>query len=78
MFWAPGIMSGFLMSIQMLRERERESGVSKATGSYRTYLSLVKLQTLVPESAAEDLPLGRTVTLVPEFSVKYLHWAKNW
>ena len=26
------------------RERERESGVRKATGSYRTYTSLVKLQ----------------------------------
>ena len=31
-----------------------------------------KTATLVPESVAEDLPLGRTAALVPEFAVKYL------
>ena len=41
--WAPGIFSDLLRSVQMLK-RERESGVRKATGSYRTYSSLVKLQ----------------------------------
>ena len=38
---APGIFSDLLRSVQMLK---RESGVRKATGSYRTYLSLIKLQ----------------------------------
>ena len=45
---APGIFSGLLRSVQMLereRERERERvALRKATGSYRTYSSLVKLQ----------------------------------
>ena len=31
-----------------------------------------KTETLVPEFAVENLPLGRTAALVPEFSVKYL------
>ena len=47
----------------------KESGVRKATGSYRTYSSLVKLQ---PEFAMENLPLGRIAASVPEFAVKYL------
>ena len=38
---APGNFSDLLRSVQMLR---RESGVRKSTGSYRTYSSLVKLQ----------------------------------
>ena len=66
----------------------KESRVWKATGSYRTYSSLVKLQpgsefavkdlplgrtaTVVPESVVKDLPLGRTATLVPEFAVNDL------
>ena len=54
------------------RERERESGVRKATRSYRTYPSLVKLQPGFPEFAVEDLPLSRTTALVPEFEVKDL------
>ena len=37
----------------------------KATGSYRTYSSLVKLR-------VEDLPLGRIAAMVPEFAVKDL------
>ena len=40
---APAIFSDLLRFVQMLK-RERESGVRKATGSYRTYLFLVKLQ----------------------------------
>ena len=48
----------------------------KATGSYRTYSSLVKLQprflslplgriaALVPEFAVKDLPLGRTLMMI--------------
>ena len=43
----------------------------KATGSYRTYSSLVKLQPCT-EFAVEDLPSGRTAALVPEFAVKDL------
>ena len=38
---APGIFSDLLRFFQMLK---RESGVRKATGSYSTYSSLVKLQ----------------------------------
>ena len=42
---APGIFSDLLRCVQMVkRSRERESGVRKATGSYNTYSSLVKLQ----------------------------------
>ena len=32
----------------------------------------IKIATLVPEFAAEDLPLGRTAALVAEFAVKDL------
>ena len=46
--------------------------INIARGSYHTYSSLVKLQTLVSEFAVENLPLGRTVALVPEFAVKDL------
>ena len=61
-------------------ERERERGVLKATGSYRTYLFLVKLQpwflclqwkicldrtaTLGPAFAVKDLPLGKTLMML--------------
>ena len=44
----------------------------KATGNYRTYSSVVKLQQLVPDFAMVDLRLGRTAALVPEFAVKDL------
>ena len=40
---APGIFSDLLRFVLMLK-RERERGVRKATGSYCTYSSLVKLQ----------------------------------
>ena len=49
----------------------KESGLRKATGSYRTYLSLAKI-TLVPEFAVEDLPLDRTAASVPVLAVKDL------
>ena len=52
------------------RERERESGVRKATISYLFITS--KTATLVHELVVEDLPLGRTAALVPEFAVKDL------
>ena len=62
---------GPLGSFQMLK---RESGMRKATESYRTYFSLVgpKTATLVAEFAVEDLPLNRPATLVPAFAVKDL------
>ena len=44
----------------------------KATGSYRTYSSLVKLQPKFLEFAMEDLALGRIAAFVPEFAVKDL------
>ena len=51
--------------------------VRKTTGSYRTYLSLVKLQTLVPEFAVEDVPLDRIATLVSAVAVKDCSWAEH-
>ena len=51
--------------------------VRKATGSYLTYLSLVKLQPWFLSLAVEDLPLGRTPTSVPAFEVKYLPLVRN-
>ena len=47
------------------RERERESGVRKATGSYRSYSIPGKTAALVTEFAVKDLPLGITAALVP-------------
>ena len=44
----------------------------KATGSYLTYSSLVKLQPGLLSLQWEDLPLGRIAVLVPEFGVKDL------
>ena len=44
-----------------------------ATGNYRIYSSLVKLQPCFPEFAVE----GRTATFVPEFSVNDLSLAEQ-
>ena len=46
--------------------------MQKATGRYRIYSSLVKLQPRFHEFTMEDLPLGRIAALVPEFAVKDL------
>ena len=46
--------------------------VWKATGSYRAYLSLVKLQPWFPGFAVEGQLLDRTATLVPAFAMKNL------
>ena len=43
---------------------ERESGVRKATGSYRTHSISGKSAALFPEFAVEDLPLAE---LQPRF-----------
>ena len=45
-------------------KRERESGVRKATGSYRIYSIPGKTATLVSEFAVEDLP---SAELQPRF-----------
>ena len=54
------------------RERERESGVRKATGSYRTYSIPGKTAALAPEFTVEDLPLVELQNLVPALAVKDL------
>ena len=41
-------------------------------GSYRTYSIPDKTAALVPEFAAEDLPLGRTTAYVPVLAVRDL------
>ena len=48
---------------------KRESGV-KSNGKLPHLFTPSKTATLVPEFAAEDLPLGRTAALLPEFPVK--------
>ena len=56
-------------------KRERESGVRKATRSYRTYSILGKTAALVPEFAVDDLP---SAELQPRFlAVKDLPLAEN-
>ena len=69
----PGIFSDLLRPVQTLKR----SGVRKATGSYCIYSSLVKLQPWFLNSRFEDLPLGRTVTLVPELPVKDLPFGRT-
>ena len=44
----------------------------KATESYRTLYIPSKTATLIPEFAMDDLPLGTTAALVPEFVVTAL------
>ena len=63
----PGIFSDLLRSVQMLK---RDCG-AKSNGKLRYLLIATKTATSVPEFA-EDLPLGRTAALVPEFAVKDL------
>ena len=46
------------------KERERESGVRKATGSYRNYSIPGKTAALIPEFAVEELP---SAELQPRF-----------
>ena len=46
----------------------------KATGCYRTYSIPGKATALVREFAVENLTLGRTAALVPEFAVVDLPW----
>ena len=59
----PGIFSDLLRSVQILK-RERERGVRKATGSYRTYSIPIKTAVSVPEFEVEDLP---SAELQPKF-----------
>ena len=65
---APGIFSGLLWSVQMLkREWSAESN-----GKLPHLFIPSKTATLVPEFVVEDLPLGRTAAIVPEYAVKDL------
>ena len=50
---------GFFRSFKVCSDAKERVKVRKATGSYLTYSSLVKL-ILVPEFTVENLPLGRT------------------
>ena len=50
---------------------KREWGV-ESNGKVPYLFIPSKTATLVPEFAAEDVPLGRSAALVPEFAVKYL------
>ena len=50
---------------------KREWG-AESNGKLPCLLIPSKTATLVPESAVEDLPLGRTAALVPDFAVKNL------
>ena len=65
---APGIFSDILSSVPMLK---RERG-AECNRKLQHLFILSKTETLVPEIAVEDLPLGRTTALVPEFGVKDL------
>ena len=59
------------------RERERECGVRKATGSYRIYSIPGKTAALVPEFAVETC-LRRTAAQVPALAVKYCPWREHY
>ena len=48
---------------------KRESG-AESNGKLPHLFIPSKISTLVPESEVEDLLLGRTAALVPEFAVK--------
>ena len=50
---------------------KREWGAER-NGKIRHLFIPSKTTTLVPESALEDLPFGRTEALVPEFAMKDL------
>ena len=60
---APGIFSDLLRSVQVLK---REWG-AESNGKLKHVFIPSKTTTLVPEFAVEDMPLGRTVALVPGF-----------
>ena len=62
---APGIFSGLLNSLQMLK---RES-YAESDGKLPHLFISSKTATLVPEFAAENLSLGRSAAFVPEFAV---------
>ena len=62
------------MSVQMLK---RESGVRKATGSYRTYSIPGKTATLFPEFAVEDLPLAELQPMFLRLQWRTCPWAEH-
>ena len=63
-----GIFSDLLRSVKMLK-RECRTDIN---GKLPHLFIPRKTETLVPEFAVEDLPVGRTAALVPEFAVKDL------
>ena len=65
---APGIFSGLLRSVQMLKRERSAESIRKLPHLFIPS----KITTLVPKFAVHDPPLGRTATLVPEFAVKDL------
>ena len=69
---ALGIFSGLLRSVQLIK---KEWG-SESNGKLPHLFIPSKPATLVPEFAVEDLLLGSTAALVPEFSVKSCPWAE--
>ena len=73
---APGIFSDLLRSVQML-ERERESGVQKATGSYLTYSIPSKTAALVPEFAMEHLLSAELQPWFLHLQWKTCPWAEH-
>ena len=56
---------------------ERESGVWKATGSYRTYLITGKTAALVPEFAVKDLPSAELQPRFLRLQWRTSHWAEH-
>ena len=71
---APGIFSDLLRSVQMLK-REREWG-TESNGKLPHLSIPSKTAVWVSEFPAEDLPLGRTAALVPEFVVNDLVFSR--
>ena len=56
---------------------KRESGVRKATGSYRTYSIPGKTTALVPEFAVEDLPSAELQPMFLRFQWRTCPWAEH-
>ena len=55
----------------------KESGMQKATGSYRTYRNSGKTETLVPEFAVEDPPWAELQPRFPCLQWRTCPWAEH-
>ena len=69
-FGAPGIFSGQF-------GWERESGMLKSTGSYRTYSIPGKTAALVPEFAVENLPSAELQPRFLRLQCRICPWAER-